>query len=191
MTGISVGGLSRWVPLDLGVTAESVQAYAHDLAVRFPATPSADVVGEGLAGTALELVRRSQQDEDVRLLAAWVFTVADDDLSPLALATLRALRFDPRGPAPDVTSLVLGDGELVSAPTVTSLSTPSGSAELGSARIARWAGRERIVHETTAVLWSRADDAYVVVLSSDVTDLVAGHEVPDAVAQLAQQVSGL
>lgn len=191
MTGISVGGLERWVPLDLGVTPEGVQAYAHDLATRFPATPSADVVGEGLAGTALELVRSSQQDEDVRLLAAWVLTVADDDLSPLALATLRAVRFDPRGPAPDVTSLVLGEGEPISAPTLTSLSTPSGPAELGSARIALRVEQERIVHEMTAVLWSRADDGYVVVLSSDVTDLVAGREVPDAVAQLAQQVSGL
>jgi hypothetical protein len=191
MTGISVGGLSRWVPLDLAVTAQGVQDYAHDLASRFPATPSVDVVAEGLAGTALDLVRGAEQDDDIRLLAAWVLTAADEDLSPIALATMRAVRFDPRGPVPDVAALVLGEGEPVSAPTVSSLATGSGPAELGSARIALSAGQERVVHEVTAVLWSRAADGYVVVLSSDVTDLVAGREVPDAVAQLAQEVRGL
>src|SRR5699024_8734163 len=91
MTDLVIGGLSRWLPLDLEADADE---YAARLAQEYPRTRHAELVASGVAGMAARFRQAQQEAEaegDSVLVAAWLFLRADDDLSPLAHATLQGL----------------------------------------------------------------------------------------------------
>lgn len=184
---LTIDGLSRWKPLDLETDTD---AYAAALAAEFPATPQVELVAPGVAGFAARL-RREHEGGDTYLLAAWVFLASDDLLDPLAHATLRGVRMSPQQTAENLVADLLAGQELYGDPAVEALETPSGPATSAVFRPVQQVDGERVVQEHAVVVWPRPDDGYAVLLTGVCSDLVDGHEMPAALRQLAEGVSGL
>lgn len=191
MSGIHVEGLDRWVPLDLATTELDAPLRAAELAARFPATPEAGVVADGLVGTSLRLLREAAGDERTRLLAAWVLTETGEVLTPVAVATMRAVLVDPGTGPGDLLAGMLEGVEQHAAARTEEVSTASGPALAWATRLVRRHEDASVVQEESGVVWDRSDDGYAVLLTTQVLDLAAGHEVPERLVQLAQGVSGL
>lgn len=184
---VTITGLSRWHPLDLATDAE---VYAEALAAQFPATPQIDLVAPGVAGFAGRL-RREHEDGESYLLAAWLFLRSDELLDPLAHATLRGVRMSPEQSAENVVADLLTGLELYGEPVVEEIDTASGPATTAVFRAVQQVDGERVVQEHAYAVWPRSADGYAVLLSGVSADLVDAHEMPAALRQLAEGVSGL
>lgn len=184
---VQIAGLSRWRPLDLEADPDD---HARVLAAEFGATPNVDVVAAGIAGFAGNL-RRVHAEEDAMLLAAWLFLTSDEQLTPLAHATLRGVRVAPEQTAADLVRELLDESDVYGDPLVEERATASGPATGVVYRTVREVEGERVVSELACVVWARADDGYAVVLTGVSDDLVEAHEMPDALLQLADGVAGL
>ena len=192
MSDLVIPGLSRWMPLDLDADPDE---YAARLAAEYPATASAELVASGVAGMAARF--RQARDEadregDSVLVAAWLFLRSDEDLTPLAHATLQGLPLDGADPTVDgVLQRLVGEDEIYQQPEVRELATASGPATYVRYRPVHHVGGERRVHERASVVWLRPAQNLVVLLSGYSNDLLEAAEMPDAVAALAEGVSGL
>lgn len=191
MSGIRVDGLDGWVPLDLSTTELQAPVRAAELAARFPDTPEVEVVADGLVGLTLRLLREAAADERTRLLAAWVLTETGEVLTPVAVATMRAVLVRPGTSGRDLLAEMLEGVEQHRAALTEEVMTASGPALAWTARLVSRRDDDAVVQEGTGVLWDRSSDGYAVLLTTQVLDLVAGHEVPDLLVQLAQGVRGL
>ena len=192
MSDLVIPGLSRWMPLDLEADADE---YAARLVAEYPATPAVDLVASGVAGMAAQCRRaqaRAERDGDSVLVAAWVFLRSERDLVPLAHATLQGLPLDGVDPTSEgVVRRLVGEDEVYQQPEVRELVTASGPATFVRYRPVEHVDGERRVHERSTVLWLRPERDMVVLLTAYSDDLLAAAEVPDALAALAEGVSGL
>jgi hypothetical protein len=191
VTDLQIAGLSRWMPLDLGADTDT---YAAELAADYPRTPAAELVAAGVAGMAARFTEAREEADrsgDSVLVAAWLFLHADDDLRPIAHATLQGVRVAaPDLDVPGVVRLLTADEELYQEPEVRPVDTASGPATFLRYRPVLRDEGEREVHERAVVLWLRPEQDMAVLLSAYTNDLVGGAEVADALAQLAEGVSG-
>jgi hypothetical protein len=191
VTDLEIVGLSRWMPLDLGADTET---YAAELAATYPRTPAVDLVAAGVAGMAARFTEaRAEADRsgDSVLVAAWLFLHADDDLRPIAHATLQGVRVPAADlDVPGVVRLLTEDEELYQDPEVRPVQTASGPATFLRYRPVVRDGGEREVHERSVVFWLRPEQDMAVLLSAYTDDLVGGAEVADALEQLSEGVTG-
>lgn len=193
MTDLLIGGLSRWLPLDLEADTDE---YAARLVQEYPRSTNIELVASGVAGMAARFRQfqlESEEHGESVLVAAWLFLRADDDLSPLAHATLQGLALPPGDDSvrTAVDRLLQEEDEIYQEPETRDLVTESGPATFVRYRPVHHVGAERHVHERSMVLWMRPDQGMVAVLDAYTDDLLAGQEVPEALARLAEGVSGL
>lgn len=192
MSTLEIHGLSRWMPLDLESDAED---YAARLCQEYPATPSIELVASGVAGMAARFARAqeaAERDGDSVLVAAWLFLSSDENLLPLAHATMQGLPLDPTAPTRQaVVDELVGEDEIYQEPEVQELATASGPATFVRYRPIQHVDGERRVHERGTVFWLRPERQMVVLLTAFSDDLLAAAEVPDALTQLAEGVRGL
>lgn len=190
MAELDIAGLDRWIPIDLD--ADPVDE-AERLELAFADSDGIGLIAPGLAGIAAGLKRGAREAETAGcfLLALWVLTAHADRLEPVVTATLR---IEPLAGRPDVDAVVahlVASGDHVGEVVRESLATASGPAELVTWRPVSEVGGEREVSEVTTVLWLRPDDDALLTLSATSTDLLSARGVPEALAALAQGVSGL
>lgn len=191
MTDLEIVGLSRWMPLDLGEPADT---YAARLAQDYPRTPHAELVAAGVAGMAATFRGAAEEAErsgSSVLVAAWIFLHSDEDLRPIAHATLQGVRVPVADLHADgVVELLLEDEDVYGEPEVRPIDTASGPATFLRYRPVLQVDGEREVHERAVAFWLRPDAEMAVLLTAYTTDLVGGAEVADALEQLAEGVSG-
>ncbi len=195
MSEIESEGHRHWVPVPMDLHPTEI---AGELRRRFgPAAGTGDEVVElNLAAAQGMAVNLQQQAEALAeqgsiTCAAWLLVLDPARFEIRAVAVLRALAVTPGTSTDDLVLDVLGDEPRHGEPLVEPFDTWSGEALRLRFRPVVEVEDERSVHQINAVLWDRADQGVMFLMSCYVDHLVEADDIGDLLDELAAGMRGI